>query len=816
MISKISKKLRSSVILSIVMGASSLYALNMSVFAQTPTNLPYQSAPAPLDKVMNAPYLPVFSLSPDGQHFLLLEQQTWPDLAYLAEPELRLAGLRFNPNNFAPSRNGAYTHVTLQTIEKTTPREINGLPSNANMTNLAWSPNGKYVAFSNTQPEGIELWLIDITTAQAKRLSNVYLNKTLGSPCTWTPDSQAVICRAPAGRLKKPALQALPTGPVVMESLGKAAPGRTYQDLLKSPQDEALFNYYLDSQLWRVELNGKAQKLGAPGLITDFQSSPDGHWLLVEQLHKPFSYFFPYYRFPVRTEVWNQDSPEKRLVADLPLANEIPIARDAARLGRREIVWREDCPATLFWVEALDKGDPEQKVEFRDRLWQWSAPFHQEPQKLMDLPDRFNEIYWKNNDLALVYSYWYQKRRQEIWHLQPGKGQSKKLQTFSSEDRYANPGSPLQERTAHGHWVLMTAADGKTLFLRGNGASPEGDRPFLDTWNPFTDERQRLWRSEAPNYEQVVQVLDPVQMKVLTRRESPEKPPNYILHDFKTKKEQALTAFAHPVPELAQVHKEIIEYTRADGVKLNATLYLPAGYTKAQGPLPTVFWAYPREFKSADAAGQVQGSPYSFTRIMPSSPLVFLTQGYAVVDHPAMPIIGEGEQQPNDTYVKQLVSSAQAAVDKVVEMGVADRKRLAIGGHSYGAFMTANLLVHSDLFRAGIARSGAYNRTLTPFGFQSEERNFWQAPEVYNTMSPLMHADKITEPLLLIHGQADNNSGTFPMQSEYFYQALKGLGAPVRMVLLPYESHGYQAKESLNHMLWEMVSWLDTHVKNAK
>lgn len=818
------KKCLQSVTLALALSVSAVYAKSMPVFAETNPNLNYQTAPAPLDKVMNAPYLPVFSLSPDRQNFLLLEMQTWPDLSELAEPELRLAGLRLNPRNFSPSRNGSYNSLSLHAMNpdsQSSPtlgkgRKVTGLPALPRLSNLIWSPNGKFVAFSHTHAEGIELWLLNIATAEAKRLSPLHLNKTYGSPCAWTPDSSALICKSPSGALKKPAEAYLPTGPVIMESLGQAAPGRTYQDLLKSPQDEALFSYYLHSQIWRVELDGKARKVGAPGLITDFSLAPNGDWLLVEQLHAPFSYFFPLYRFPLRTEVWNLNSPEKRLVADLPLADKIPIARDAARVGRREIVWREDTPATLFWAEALDQGNPEVKADKRDRLWQWAAPFHQEPQKLLDLDDRFFSVYWKDNQLALVYTFWYLKRRQEIFHLMPGKGQGSKIQTFSSEDRYAHPGMPLLQRTPQGHWVLMTAADGKTLFLKGEGASAEGDRPFLDQWNPLTNTRERVWRSAAPHYEQVIQVLDPQKMQVLTRRESPESPPNYILHDLPLKKERAITAFPHPVPELAKVQKELIEYTRADGVKLNATLYLPAGYSKEQGPLPTVFWAYPREFKSADAAGQVQGSPYTFTRIMPSSPLVFLTQGYAVVDHPAMPIIGEGEKEPNDTYVSQLVASAQAAADKVVEMGVADRKRLAIGGHSYGAFMTANLLVHSDIFRAGIARSGAYNRTLTPFGFQSEERNYWQAPEVYNTMSPLNHADRIKEPLLLIHGQADNNSGTLTMQSEYFYQALKGLGAPVRLVLLPYESHGYQAKESLHHMLWEMVQWLDTHVKQAK
>lgn len=227
-------------------------------------------------------------------------------------------------------------------------------------------------------------------------------------------------------------------------------------------------------------------------------------------------------------------------------------------------------------------------------------------------------------------------------------------------------------------------------------------------------------------------------------------------------------------------------------------------------------WAYPAEFKSADAAGQVKDSPYKFNRISYWGPQAFLTMGYTVLDNFSVPIVGEGDKEPNDTYIPQLVASAEAAVDEVVRRGVADRNRIAVGGHSYGAFMTANLLTHTRLFKAGIARSGAYNRTLTPFGFQAEERNYWQAPDVYNAMAPFNYADHIKDALLMIHGEQDNNSGTFPIQSERMYAAVKGLGGTARLVLLPNEAHAYRARESIMQMLAEMNNWLETYVKQAK
>ncbi len=597
---------------------------------------------------------------------------------------------------------------------------------------------------------------------------------------------------------------------------GKKAPARTYQDLLRSAFDETLFEYHLTAQLVTVMADGLARPIGPAGLVYSASPSPDGAYLLVQTVHRPFSYLVPVNRFPSRTEVLSL--PEGRsvaVVADLPLAEDVPSDFDAQRRGRRQIGWRQDAPSMLHVVEAEDDGDPRKTAEFRDRVSLLSAPFTGQPTTLIRLAGRFSEIAYGDDGLALVTEGWWKTRRTRTWRVAPGRPAEKVRLLFdrSSEDRYADPGDPLMERTATGASVLKRTPDGRGLYLVGTGASAEGDRPFLDVLPVDGSKTTRLFRSEAPRYEVPVDVLDGG--KLLLRRESPTEPPDLWVKDLSGKGLRRLTTTEHPVPAFKSVKKELLKYTRKDGVQLTATLYTPPGWDPSKGPLPVLMWAYPQEFKSASAAGQVQDSPYRFVRPSVGGPLPFLARGWAVLDDPSFPIVGEGKAEPNDTYVEQLVSSAEAAVEEMVKRGVGDRDRMAIGGHSYGAFTTANALAHTNLFRAGIARSGAYNRTLTPFGFQSEERTFWEAPETYMKVSPFTQAAKVDEPILMIHGQDDNSAGTFPIQSERFFAALKGLGKNARLVMLPYESHGYRGRESVLHTLWEMDTWLETYVKNA-
>jgi len=631
-------------------------------------------------------------------------------------------------------------------------------------------------------------------------------------------DNKTIIARALlADRGAQPAAPSVPAGPIIQENLGGKAPARTYQDLLKNAHDESVFEYFMSSQLVRFDLSGNAMNLGAPGLFRYALPSPDGEYILVEQTHRPYSYTVPYRRFPLKSDVWDADGNFVHEIADLPLAENIPIAYGSVRTGRRNISWRNDVGATLYWAEALDDGDAGKDSDERDRVSMLAAPFDKDPVPLLTLGLRFNDVTWGSDEVALVSSWWWKTRNIKTWLVSPGKP-SKEPQVVwdqSWEDRYADPGDPVLSESKYGTSVLLLGGNGKDIYLIGAGASPVGDRPFLDHLNLSSMEAERLFRSEAPYYERPSFVIDESNGIVATRRESVTEPPNYFIRDLQSGNLTQITHFPHPTPQLKDVQKEMIRYEREDGVPLTATLYLPPDYKVEDGPLPMLMWAYPQEYKSADAAGQVTDSPYRFVRVAWYSPLLWLAHGYAVLDDPTMPIIGEGDEEPNDKFIEQLVSSAQAAVDEVTRRGVTDADRIAIGGHSYGAFMTANLLAHSDLYRTGIARSGAYNRTLTPFGFQSEERTLWEAPEIYFGMSPFMHAEKVDEPILLIHGDADNNSGTYPLQSERYFAALKGHGATVKLVMLPNESHGYRARESVMHVLYESAEWLDRYVKNA-
>lgn len=782
----------------------------------------YLKPPQVIVDILDAPPLPQVVVSPARDRLALVERRSMPTIAELAQPMLRLAGSRVNPRTNGPHRTSGIRAITLRNIAAGSERKT-AVPPAPNLGGVSFSPDGRHLSFTHTRSDGVDLYVADTATGQSKLVAS-NLNATGGDPCDWLDDSATLLCQfVPAGRSPAPPAPAVPTAPNIQENDGKAAPAPTYEDLLKTDHDEMLFEYYFTSQLATVEAtSGRRTPIGRPAMFDAATLSPNNEYLLVSRIKRPFSRLITRNGFPKDVEIWNRRGEAVRKIADVPSSEGVPI--NGVITGPRGYRWRPDQPATLVWTEALDEGNPRNRVPFRDRVVSLAAPFTGQPAEIAKTEHRFGGLSYTEKGIGLLSESDRATRRTRTWLLEPDAA-PRKLWDRSQEDRYGDPGSPVIRRGGDGGpggggggfggggAAGAILQYGNDIYLSGPGSSPEGDRPFLARLNLKTLATEPIFRCEPQTYESVVAPLSDDAQRILTRFETEDDPPNFYVRELATGAKRAITSFKDPQPQLRGIERQFITYQRKDGVKLSATLYLPPGYQQGQR-LPVVMWAYPREFTDPDAAGQITGSPYRFTTVGGSSHMLLLTQGYAIFDNPTMPIIGPGETA-NDTYVEQLVASAQAAVDKVVELGVADRHRIGVGGHSYGAFMTANLLAHSDLFRAGIARSGAYNRTLTPFGFQSERRTFWEVPDVYGRMSPFFYAHRINEPILLTHGEADDNSGTFPVQSERLFMALKGHGAMVRYVTLPHEAHGYAARESVLHTLAEMVNWMDKYVKRA-
>ena len=787
----------------------------------------YQRPPKAVIDILDGSPTPAVSINPNGDCLLLVQSSRYPSIEEVAAPQLRLAGLRIDPKTSGPSRAGRVTGLILITLPSGEQKKLS-VPPDARFGFPYWSPDGRRFALTNTKPDKIEVWVAEVATGDLWPVHALPLhdgiNATIGDPIQWMPDSKRLLCQVvadPGGKDPRgmpPVAPTAPTGPVVQESEGRVAPVRTYQDLLKDPHDEALFDYYTTSRLAVVAVenkpeNGKpvvSQELPLRGVFLDITPSPDGKLLLVTRVKKPYSYLYPYSAFPRIVEVYRLSGELLTTIADLPLQDKVPI--EGVPVGPRAIRWHPLMPGTLVWVEALDEGDPKKNVPHRDAVLSQSVGNSREPLVILKLEHRFGGLDFLMSDNRMLIRDYDRERKWARTFLASSSalfgGEPQLLFERSIQDRYGDPGTPLTRSLPSGHRILRNAGDpaGDTIWLSGPGASPKGDRPFLDRFNVRTGKSERVFQCGEDVYEDVVAVLNPMGTKLLVRRESENQPANYFYRD--PNHEKQLTQNTDPAPVLRQAKKQLVTTKRSDGTTISFTLYMPPGQKEGE-KVPAVFYAYPVEFASMDTAGQVVGSPHRFTTVTGYSHLFFLTQGYAVMEV-SMPVVGP-PATANDTFVEQLVANARAALDKAGELGV-DTGRVGVMGHSYGAFMTANLLAHSNLFRAGIARSGAYNRTLTPFGFQNERRTFWEAPDVYGKMSPFNHANKIAQPLLLIHGAADNNPGTFPMQSERLYQAVRGNGGTVRLVLLPHESHGYEARESIEHVLHEQIAWFEKYV----
>lgn len=790
----------------------------LSANAGSQENLSYQKPPQAILDLADFQRAPVVSMDSNRKTLLLSYRNTYKSLNDLNQTEMRLAGLRINPVTNISSTLTYINNIKLRKVDATDEVQVKGLPENPLISHLVWSPNEKKIAFNHTAAKGVELWVVDVETATAKKLTEANLNANLGTPFDWYRDSESLLIKVlPKNR---PALldasKDLPSGPIISTSSGAASQNRTYADLLKNQNDERNFETLTTSELHKVNLQGKSSLVKKADMFADVSFSPDGKYMLTSTLQRPFSYIVPLQRFPLNTIVSDVSGKQLKLVNETPLHEVIPKGFSAVAVGKRHMEWRADKPSSLTYVQALDGGDPANKVDYRDEVFSWDAPFDKAAISLVKTAQRYAGINWGNDKLAVVSDAWYDTRNTKAYLFNPSNPAEapRVISDRNMQDIYSDPGR-FETKFNQYHRKVLAIEDNKA-YLLGAGHTKKGQFPFIDELDLGSLKKTRLYQSTyTDKIENIVSIEDVKKGDVLVQIQSKTEYPNYYFRNIKGGNQLTpVTQFKNPFMGLKDVSKEVIKYKRKDGVELSGTLYLPANYDKSKKEkLPLLIWAYPAEFKDKDSAGQSKHNENQFTFPGAASFIYWVARGYAVLDDAAFPIIGEGKTEPNDNFIPQLVDSAEAAIDAVDALGYIDRKRVAVGGHSYGAFMTANLLTHSKLFACGIARSGAYNRTLTPFGFQSEQRNYWETPEVYTKMSPFMSADKMKTPLLLVHGEADNNPGTFTLQTERYFQALKGLGAPVRMVILPKESHSYAARENIMHLLWEQDQFLEKCLK---
>ena len=795
-----------------------LIVLFLSTLTYSQENVTYQKPSQEILELAEAPLAPSIRIDSKGVNIVFLYRSRFKSIDELSEIEMRLGGLRINSKTNINSRQSYYINVKVRIGRNGNETVVSGLPTNGRYANFLWSPNQKMMAFTNTVNNGVELWVLDIGFKSARKLTEANLNANTGRPFSWFKDNNSLLIKT-ISKDRQALIDtktAIPTGPTISVSqAGKKAQNRTYQDLLKNKADEHNFEQLTLSELYKVDLNGNKTSWMKSDMYRSISFSPDGNYIMVSTIEKPFSYLVTYRRFPSKTNIYNTNADLISTVLQVPLIEDLPKGFMSVRKGKRNLSWRGDKAATIVWAEALDEGDAAKEVPYRDQIFQFDVPFKGNCTPLVKTVGRFSRIDWGNNNTAIAYDYWWNTRNTKAYVFNPSNTNIEPdiIWDRNYQDRYSDPGNFVTKRNKFGVNTLDLVDN--NAYLIGDGFSKKGKFPFIDEINLSTKETKRLYQSNLTDkVEDISFALDMNKGEVLVRIESKNEYPNYYVRNIKNKKGLVpLTQFENPFKSIQDVHKEVIKYNREDGLELSGILYLPTNYKEGK-KYPMIMWAYPREYKDKNTAGQSTSNSNQFTYPSYGSPIFWVTKGYVVLNNVSFPIVGEGEEQPNDSFRTQLVANAKAAIDAVDALGYIDRNRVAVGGHSYGAFMVANLLAHSNLFAAGIARSGAYNRTLTPFGFQSEERSYWEAPEVYYNMSPFMHADKMKTPLLLIHGEADNNSGTYPLQSERYFNALKGLGAPVRLVMLPKESHGYRARESVLHLLWEQDQWLEKYVKN--
>ena len=775
----------------------------------------YRTMPDFVKQIMNVPSAPRALPSPDGKELLLVQHGNLFSVEELARPTVGLAGILIDPKSNSRRPLDLSERLEVYTIKDGEKRAVENIPEGSRIGHVSWSPKGKLIAMALYGESGLELWVADLKSMQAKRLSDLNLNDVLGTPYKWSLDGRSIIAlTVPQERGPRPELSKHKFGPKVRDSDGQAKPARTYQNLLQSGYDIMLFEYLARSEIFRIKLDGKYTQTAPLNLYRKISPSPDGRFILTETVHPPYSYYFPVDRFPVRVDIIDMEGKIIHKVDDLPLAFKIPHGRLSVRTGARHSAWNPETAAELWWVKALDQGNPENEAHFRDEIFSIKAPFDEQPVSRLKIPARFRNMFWGTETFALVTGKDTISGTRLSWMINPEQKDYIPQALLPGENEFGKGKLTALTKTVAGPFKqCLLSPDRDSIYLSGYDTSPFPGREVLLSLNMETRTEKLEWVGKVDALEKVILPVDEDDGLWIVHSQSFTEPPNYYLRNGYNSQIRALTNFTHPVPALENIQKQRLEYRRQDGVKLAGDLYLPPGYKTEDGPLPVLIWIYPREYRNTETAEKAIKDSKGFIALGRKSRMFWPLLGYALLDNPTMPIIGTKETKPNDTYLDQMHMNAEATVSELVRIGVASPGNIAVGGHSYGAFATANLLAHTDFFAAGIARSGAYNRSLTPFGFQREYRTFWTEPELYGKLSPFFHISKMESPILLIHGEHDQNAGTYPEQSERYYQALVGLGKKARLVMLPHEGHSYYGRESIMHMIWEMQRWLDLHLK---
>lgn len=794
--------------------------------------------PSPaLQKAVLAPWhlhVSATNISPDRTRFIHVQSEGPARIANLARPSLNIAGFQIDPvaerSRSATMRQN--TGLVVKSFDGLKDVEIQ-LPKGSSPGTPEWSPDGSRIAFVNNLPGESVIFLADPATGKSWPLSPRRLLATRVTSLEWVNKGRSLVAvLIPAKRPALPSATEAPAGPLVRVSDDKPNSLRTYADLLTDSIESDVLKHYSTGQLALVDAStGAVTEVGEPKMYSSIDPAPSGDWFIVNATEEPFSYLVPFSSFPSRQTLIGMDGKE---VAELSKRG-LPAGGDngddsdqwdsdqigeqrgprggAAQTGgnprgeqpKRGLAWRPDGAGLSY----MQKTQAESAEKQKDRLMLWKAPFGKDDGEVVyETEGDLGSLTYTNDGRAFLTQSAANETTISILDLKRGVA-PRKVFSYKTGPNEEPVGSLVTVQNENNSSVALLTKDGRYAFLSGTkqpkDPRAEAPRPFLNKLDLNEGKTEQIFLSSADKYE-TASILDPETAKLLINRQSPTTPNNVFVRTESGEKK--LTDNIDYLPEVTQAKQDRVQITRQDGIKFWATVTRPEWMTTGRGK-KAMFWFYPSEVRNQQAIDN-SGRSYNknaFRRPSSSSIQLLILEGYVVVE-PDCPIVGTAER-PNDGYVPQLRNNLAATIDTLEAADLIDRRLLALGGHSYGAFSTANAMVHTPYFKAGIAGDGNFNRSLTPFGFQAEPRQLWEARDIYYEMSPIWMADRLTGALLMYHGAWDQNMGTDPINSPRMFAALEALGKPCAMYIYPYEDHGQIAVESRLDMWARWTAWLD-------